>query len=595
MDSTDDEDHSNARWFYRRCSAARISMETPLSTLELSLRVLRFVESIVVDVDGEEEEEEEDDCDDRASSSSQLRLFDDLRDGCRARRRDLSFVYDVCDRALDLRDDGEFTEAALRAVAKAEEAAGDGDGGCIGLESRDIGDDAVADAAAASAAVASGEDVEAIIVASGIVDPSDGRKITSDVAAAAASSAPSRSARGGESSSARADDNDDDDHQRGEQHVDIDGLRCFQLRTRVFGLSLPTFTTELWRYLQLAGWTHSNYTGKYHIPKRIKERRYDDSEDMAKRMYKHFNLDDGHARGRNGTEHPSSGDGEGADDADEEEGPEIFDSSNELVDYLDEYCMPDYRATMAEVEAARVALSAHTSAYRRRNLRLRLDLLEVVHRERLRKSLARREEESRSKYGHSHRPCEVCFRGANPVYPRVACRDCGLVVHTNCYGLTDHAEKKDGDGNGAEVDEKGYFTCDVCAIKCVFPRKIGRKQLYHASQRSGWRVHQHPDAACPLCGWNHITGGMVRIAADDSDAAVPSDAKSRKRKSRRSEDSESWVHLFCMNALPLKRKVSPGSVRSGGDATVHIRNMLNESSEMVREVDVSFPPEKNLF
>jgi hypothetical protein len=595
MDSTDDEDHSNARWFYRRCSAARISMETPLSTLELSLRVLRFVESIVVDVDGEEEEEEEDDCDDRASSSSQLRLFDDLRDGCRARRRDLSFVYDVCDRALDLRDDGEFTEAALRAVAKAEEAAGDGDGGCIGLESRDIGDDAVADAAAASAAVASGEDVEAIIVASGIVDPSDGRKITSDVAAAAASSAPSRSARGGESSSARADDNDDDDHQRGEQHVDIDGLRCFQLRTRVFGLSLPTFTTELWRYLQLAGWTHSNYTGKYHIPKRIKERRYDDSEDMAKRMYKHFNLDDGHARGRNGTEHPSSGDGEGADDADEEEGPEIFDSSNELVDYLDEYCMPDYRATMAEVEAARVALSAHTSAYRRRNLRLRLDLLEVVHRERLRKSLARREEESRSKYGHSHRPCEVCFRGANPVYPRVACRDCGLVVHTNCYGLTDHAEKKGGDGNGAEVDEKGYFTCDVCAIKCVFPRKIGRKQLYHASQRSGWRVHQHPDAACPLCGWNHITGGMVRIAADDSDAAVPSDAKSRKRKSRRSEDSESWVHLFCMNALPLKRKVSPGSVRSGGDATVHIRNMLNESSEMVREVDVSFPPEKNLF
>jgi rubrerythrin len=312
-------------------------------------------------------------------------------------------------------------------------------------------------------------------------------------------------------------------------------------------------------------------------------------------MYKHFNLDDGHARGRNGTEHPSSGDVEGADDADEEEGPEIFDSSNELVDYLDEYCMPDYRATMAEVEAARVALSAHTSAYRRRNLRLRLDLLEVVHRERLRKSLARREEESRSKYGHSHRPCEVCFRGANPVYPRVACRDCGLVVHTNCYGLTDHAEKKDGDGNGAEVDEKGYFTCDVCAIKCVFPRKIGRKQLYHASQRSGWRVHQHPDAACPLCGWNHITGGMVRIAADDSDAAVPSDAKSRKRKSRRSEDSESWVHLFCMNALPLKRKVSPGSVRSGGDATVHIRNMLNESSEMVREVDVSFPPEKNLF
>ena len=88
---------------------------------------------------------------------------------------------------------------------------------------------------------------------------------------------------------------------------------------------------------------------------------------------------------------------------------------------------------------------------------------------------------------------------------------------------------------------------------------------------------------------------MVRIAADDSDAAVPSDAKNRKRKSRRSEEpSESWVHLFCMNALPLKEKVSPGSVRRGGDATVNIRNLLDKSSEMAREVEVSFPPEKNL-
>ncbi len=540
-------------------------METPLSTLELSLRVLSFVESIV-DVDGEEEEDDDDD--DRASSF-QLRLFDELRDGCMARRRDLSFVYEVCDRALDLRDDVEFTEASLRAIAEAEAA-----------RDREIGDDA--DAAAASVA-ASGADVEGIAVANGMVDPSSDGEIVSDVATSP-SSAPSRSARGGGTSPAR---NDDDDDQRRGEHVDVDGLRCFQLRTRVFGLSLPTFTTELWRYLQLAGWTHS--TGKYHIPKRKKDGR-DDSEVIVKRMYKHFNLDV-RACGRNGMEH-SSGDGEGA--AAEEEGPEIFDSSNELVDYLDEYCMPDYRATMAEVEAARTALSAHSSAYRRRNLRLRLDLLEVVYRERLRKSLARLEEESRSKYGHSHRPCEVCFKGANPLYPRVACRECGLVVHTNCYGLLDHAEKG-GDGDRAEVDEKGYFTCDVCAVTCALPRNIGRKQLYNAPQGSGSRIHQHPNAVCPLCGWNHITGGMVRIVADDLDAAVSSDVKYRKRKSPRSEEpSESWVHLFCLNALPLEKKVSLGSVRSGGDATVQIRYVLGKSREMVREAEVSFPPKKIL-
>jgi len=49
-----------------------------------------------------------------------------------------------------------------------------------------------------------------------------------------------------------------------------------------------------------------------------------------------------------------------------------------------------------------------------------------------------------------------------------------------------------------------------------------------------------------------------------------------------------------MNALPLKKKVSPGSVRSGGDATVHIRNLLNESSEMVREIDVAGMRRRNI-
>ena len=104
-----------------------------------------------------------------------------------------------------------------------------------------------------------------------------------------------------------------------------------------------------------------------------------------------------------------SGDRDGVDA--DEEGPEFFDRSNELVDYLDEYCMPDYRATTAEVDATRTALIAHSNTYRRRNLCLQYELLEIAYNEQWRKN----QERSQSKYGHGHRPCEVCFRGANSV------------------------------------------------------------------------------------------------------------------------------------------------------------------------------------
>ena len=370
-----EEEDSNARWFYRRCSAARIAMETPLSTLELSLRVFRFVESIVVDDDDGENDD-----------AFQLRLFDELRDGCAARRRDLDFVYEICDRALDLRDDDDFTEGAIRAVALAEDV------GC------DSSHDDDADAVAAS-------ELRTVTV---VDSPGGDAKLV-------------------ESESSSAQDRDDDRRRR-DASIDSDGLHCFQLRTRVFGLGLPTFTTELWRYLQLAGWTHSPVLG-YHIPKRGKDSRRLDTEDIAQRISEHFDLDlDDDARGLNGARE-SSDDGIGIDD--DEEGPEIFVSSNDLVDYLDQYCLPDYRATTAEIEAGRVALIAHSTAYRRRNLRLRYDLLEVAYHERLRRS----RENSRSKYGHGHRPCEVCFGGASAAYPRVACRGCGLVAHTNCYGL----------------------------------------------------------------------------------------------------------------------------------------------------------------
>jgi hypothetical protein len=241
-----------------------------------------------------------------------------------------------------------------------------------------------------------------------------------------------------------------------------------------------------------------------------------------------------------------SGDGDGVDA--DEEGPEFFDSSNELVDYLDEYCMPDYRATMTEVNATRTALIAQSNTYRRRNLHLQYKLMEIAYNEQWRKN----QERSQSKYGHGHRPCEVCFRGANSVYPRVACRGCGLVAHTNCYGLLDHREKG-GKGNADKVDEKGYFTCDVCTVGS---NRTAFKHQGQASQRSGWRVeawrlHQNPDAVCSLCGWKYITGGMVRIADKKSGAVDSSDAKNRKRKSwRTDEPSESWMHLFCINTLP---------------------------------------------
>ncbi|KAL3806899.1 hypothetical protein ACHAXA_008706 [Cyclostephanos tholiformis] len=507
------EEDSNARWFYRRCAAARIIMESPLTTLELSLRVFRFVESIVYDDDNDD--------------AFQLRLFDELRDGCMARRRDLNFVYEICDRALDLRDDDDFTERTIRAVAEAEaEAARDGVVPVVGRDPRD-GDNDDADAA-----VVSGVDGKETVL-----DTSDGG-ITLDVTAAHPSfSATSRLTGASESLSARDDGGDGDDRRRREEFNDTDDLHCFQLRTRIFGLSLPTFTTELWR------------------------------------IYEHFDLDHDVARGRNGVEEFDT----------DEEGPEVFDSSNELVDYLDEYCMQDYRATTAEIEATRTALITNSNAYRRRNLRLRHELLEVAYNERWRKS----QEKSQSKYGHGHRPCEVCFKGASSVYPRVACRGCGLVVHTNCYGLLDHGGKG-GEGNATEVDEKGYFTCDVCAVGS---NRTACKQRGQAPQRSGWRVeawrlHQHPDSVCSLCGWKYIAGGMVRIAENKLDVADSYDAKNRKRKTRRTEEpSESWVHLFCINTLPSTKKVLPGSVRIGGDAALRIREALDKSDEMVREIE----------
>ncbi|KAL7552718.1 hypothetical protein ACHAWF_015950 [Thalassiosira exigua] len=341
----------------------------------------------------------------------------------------------------------------------------------------------------------------------------------------------------------------------GNQDINVDELRCDQLRRRVLGLDRVSFN-ELWRDLQAAGWTHSS--GKYHIPKGIRQNwLHSNIEDRAKRIYTHFNLDSK----SNQKEAPQlEAEGRGI----EEEGPETFDTSNELVDYLDQSCLSDYRLTRAEVHAQQAAFSSKSKAYQRRNKRLRFELLEIVHRKTTTPKAEQHDANASvfAKYGHTHRPCEVCFMALYNAYPLVACRVCGLVVHTHCYGLLDHGEGDTPNSNCAtksDVDAKGFFTCDVCANS--FGRKT-RNSRWNAPQSSGWRVHEQPNVVCPICDKKHIAGAMVRITVENQDDVK----KSRKRKSRRStESSEHWVHLFCINSLSHS-EFSPDSVRSSGDA-----------------------------
>lgn len=532
MDERDDNDVEVCRWFFRRCAKARVAMQTPLSSLELSLRVLHFVESIG-GRNADHFEEEMDDNDDIAASS-QLRLFNVLRDGCMAKRRHVSFVFDICNRLIELRNDDHFSEKTLRAIAAEEEedVVGAHDDGSR-VQSSEIGNGTNA------AADIDALEMNAELTAASCVDLS-------------------------ETDCSGIDD------------VNFDELHCFKLRTKVLGLSFPTFTTELWGCLQLAGWTYSN--GKYHIPKMSRQRkRSNDYIDMFKKIFEHFDLDDSREGATNYW------------DDDNEEGPEVFDGSNELVEYLDEYCMLDYRVTPVEVEATHLARAAKSIAYRRRNLRLRNELLEIAYRERKRRSQSRDEavdtNNLHSKYGHNHRPCEICLKGANSMHPRVACSGCGLVVHTHCYGLLDHGEMNGSGRKGAEVDEMGFFTCDVCAMNATGGKPKVDKRRWEASQRSGWRIHHLPHTVCTLCGRKDIRGGMVRIVDHEE---VSTTLNSRKRKGRRLEGlCETWVHLFCFNSMASIKKLSPNSIRKGGDAIVRLRNALEKTVDIIRETEVS--------
>lgn len=309
----------------------------------------------------------------------------------------------------------------------------------------------------------------------------------------------------------------------------FDALACFHLRSRVFDLSQPTFT-KLWKYLQAAGWTFVG--GVYHIPKKRQQRQWDDDVDTLPQIVFFPRNEEENSRKTSG------------DSSYDEEGPETFRNGNEVIDYLDQYCLPYARETPAEIEAHEMKLASKTKAYERRCKRLRRELLTIVFAERNRNKAkpTGNEEESKvnlSKYGHNHRKCDVCFEGAHELYHRVACRRCGLVVHTHCYGLVDHGKNAKSSNAQNEVDAKGFFTCDVCD---VCPDARMKKDWCHV-KNSDYRYHTFPNAVCKICNWNSIAGGM-KVFKEVNDG-----------RSRRSTD-EIWAHLFCLNTIPRQPKTN---------------------------------------
>lgn len=316
-----------------------------------------------------------------------------------------------------------------------------------------------------------------------------------------------------------------------DQHINYKELYLFQLRTKVLGLAQPTFTTELWRFLQMAGWTYVQ--GTYRPPKA--KRPWTDPEELTNSVYKVSGV-------LNALEMESEG----------EEGTEIFETSNQIVEYLDQYSLPNTNLTPFQIKKEQERLATNSAAYRRKCKRLRFELLEIVYRDRLRKKIdlygvgGGNDGALKSKYGHNHRPCEICFTGASPMYPRVACRDCGLVVHTSCYGLTDYQERKGGGAKGAKnlrnVDAKGLFQCEVCKVG-LSHGYVNKSKLWNAPQSARWRAFSHPNAVCQLCDSQLIAGGMVQVVKDIASAGEA------RRRSRDKQSGETWVHIHCYNAL----------------------------------------------
>ena len=336
-----------------------------------------------------------------------------------------------------------------------------------------------------------------------------------------------------------------DENYQPDQTINVDEMLAYQLRTRVLGLNMPTFL-NLWKYLQEAGWTYNS--GVYHIPRGGRQTIKCTTNSSAESAFVLMDID------KEASSYNIKGESdEGEQD---EEGPEEFSSSNDLVDYLDEYCMPDYRATPAELQAHQKLLSTKSKAYQRRNKRLRWELLEVAFRDRLKE---RDEDEivnNTSKYGNVNRSCEVCFQDTHPTAPRVTCRDCRLVVHTECYGILDR------------VDEKGFFTCDVCDITKVKINSKEKEKRWNAPQSTGYRIHYHPKAICSICKSNNIAGGMIKIDGVE--------VMTRSKKKGSDSDLEQWVHFFCLNTA-LKQSYEPSAVRTNKNVASELRKTPGRS------------------
>lgn len=88
---------NNTHWLIHRCSAACLQMETQMSPLELAIQTLHALRCTAND--------------DRFEENLQHTLFAVLKNG---KKRDLEFVFEVSERARDLRNDTTLTDASLQ-------------------------------------------------------------------------------------------------------------------------------------------------------------------------------------------------------------------------------------------------------------------------------------------------------------------------------------------------------------------------------------------------------------------------------------------------------------------------------------------------
>lgn len=120
----------------------------------------------------------------------------------------------------------------------------------------------------------------------------------------------------------------------------------------------------------IAGWTYSR--GKYRVPPPTTESRSKCRIDFVEVIYNYFDLDS--CTSYSGEPDAKQHSAELRVDAFAVE----FENSDELVAYLDEYCLPHYTLKQSDVQAQHLALLARSETYKYLNLQSRYDLLGVV-------------------------------------------------------------------------------------------------------------------------------------------------------------------------------------------------------------------------